>query len=108
MEPGSTPKTSPTCRWQKRKLLKEKAEAARKKCHCTSSAGSSASSADTLQETTATFSGGTAKVLDFGNQDERQGVEGQESKDSKFEFGCSEAMMENLREWINVELKRND
>ena len=35
MEPGGTPKTSP--RWRKRKLMKEKAEVARRKRHATCS-----------------------------------------------------------------------
>ena len=39
MESCGTPKTSP--RWRKRKLLKEEAEAARRKRHCKSPVGTS-------------------------------------------------------------------
>ena len=65
-------------------------------------------SCNALQETIAMFSADTTKHLDHEHQDEGQGVKEQESEERKFSFGCSEAVMDSLREWIHTEVEGND
>ena len=86
MEPSSTPKTSP--RWQKRQLLRYKADTARKKHHSGSVDHRIQSEVSSVQLQTGTNANGT---ISFPMEDEQ--MDGEESEP---ELESSDAVLLNL------------
>ena len=98
MESCATPKTSP--RWRKRNLFKEKAQ---RKRHC----ASTVTSREPVQETAAATSRPSENTAREDNQDQED-IRRQENADSGADVAESKVIMERLREWISVELERDN